>query len=123
MPKEANRLRAWQLSDALVVMIYEATKTFPRTELYGLTTQMRRAAISVPANITEGAARRGQQEFLQFLYISSSSLSELGYYLHLSRQLGYLTAQHHATLFPHYKAAARTLQGLISKVEVDLNRR
>ena len=113
----------WQLADDLAVMVYQMTKVFPKTELYGLTIQMRRAAVSVPANITEGAARRGQQEFLQFLYIASSSLSELGYFIHLSKNLGYLMNGHLEQVTARHKETARTLQGLISKIERDLNRR
>ena len=120
MAKDARSLKAWQLADALAVMVYRVTNTFPRVELYGLTIQMRRAAVSVPANITEGAARKGQHEFLQFLYIASSSLSELGYYIHLSDRLGYLTEEDRRQLTSLHKEAARTLQGLISKVEQDL---
>jgi len=123
MAKDARGLKVWHLADALVVQIYHVTKTFPRDELYGLTTQMRRAAVSVPANITEGAARKGQQEFLQFLCVASSSLSELGYHVHLSNRLGYLPKQAYQDLTPLLSETGRTLQGLIIKVGADLNKR
>lgn len=121
MPKDAKRLKAWQLADELAAMVYEATKPFPPSELYGLISQMRRCAVSAPANITEGAARKGQHELLQFLYIASSSLSELGYYIHFSNRLGYLSKEPHARLRVLHTESARTLQGLINKIETDLN--
>ena len=74
----------------LVILVYRATSGFPQSEHYGLTSQLRRAAVSVPANIAEGAARNGSKEFLHFLGIASGSLSELDTLTDLSRQLGYL---------------------------------
>lgn len=123
MPKDASRLTVWQLADTLTMAIYQATKPFPKDERYGLTSQMRRAAVSVPANISEGAARKSQHEFLQFLYIASASLSELGYYVRLSTRLGYFAAMTSADVASLQKETARTLQGLITKVEADLKRR
>ena len=123
MPKDASHLKVWQLADSLALMVYRHTKPFPKPEVYGLTIQMRRAAVSVPANITEGAARKGQQEFLHFLYIASASLSELGYYIHLANRLDYLLSVDRDQLASLQKETARTLQGLITKVESDLNRR
>ncbi|MFV8360212.1 four helix bundle protein [Flavobacterium sp. LS1P3] len=70
-------LDVWKRSMDLVVKVYQITKLFPDTEKYGLSSQMRRAAVSIPSNITEGAARKGDKEFIQFLYISIGSLSEL----------------------------------------------
>lgn len=74
----------------LVVAVYSATSRFPQNEQYGLTSQLRRAAVSVPANIAEGAARNGSKEFLHFLGIASGSLSELDTLIELANQLGYL---------------------------------
>lgn len=74
----------------LVVAVYSATSRFPQNEQYGLTSQLRRAAVSVPANIAEGAARNGSKEFLHFLGIASGSLSELDTLIELACQLGYL---------------------------------
>jgi len=70
-------LEVWKKSMDLVVKVYQITKLFPDTEKYGLTSQMRRAAVSIPSNIAEGASRKGDKEFIQFLYISIASLSEL----------------------------------------------
>ena len=70
-------LDVWKRSMDLVQIIYEYTKLFPKEEMYGLTSQMRRAAVSIPSNIAEGAARKGDKEFIQFLMLSLGSLSEL----------------------------------------------
>ena len=74
----------------LVVSVYSVTATFPQHEQYGLVSQLRRAAVSVPANIAEGAARNGSKEFLHFLGIASGSLSELDTLIDLARKLGYV---------------------------------
>ena len=71
-------------------MVYEITESFPKSELFGLSSQMRRAAVSVPSNIAEGAARKGSKEFDYFLNISRGSLSELDTQVEIARGLGYL---------------------------------
>ena len=75
----------------LVEAFYFVTQSFPREEMFGLTAQIRRAAVSVPANIAEGSARKGTAELVQFLHIANGSLSELDTHLELARRLGYLT--------------------------------
>jgi four helix bundle protein len=89
MPYE--RFQAWQACDALVIVVYRVSGAFPRHELYGLTSQARRAAFSAAANIAEGSAKRGAAEFRRYLDISLGSLSELSYALRLSFKLGYLS--------------------------------
>jgi four helix bundle protein len=89
MPYE--RFRAWQACDELVLAVYRVTAAFPRHELYGITSQARRAAFSAAANIAEGSAKRGVGEFRRYLDISLGSLSELSYALRLSFKLGYLS--------------------------------
>ena len=79
---------------ALVKAVYEVTRNFPKEEIYGLTAQMRRAAVSVPSNVAEGAARTGQREFAQFLNVASGSLSELETQLLIAVDLGYLEQGH-----------------------------
>lgn len=80
----------WQVGIELVVEIYRLTGGFPPEERYGLTSQMRRAAVSVPSNIAEGAARQSEKEFLQFLIIARGSLSELETQVLIANKLGYL---------------------------------
>ncbi len=83
-------LEAWKKSIELVTSIYEVTKSFPKEEIYGLTSQIRRCAVSVPSNIAEGAARHSIKEYLQFLYISLGSISELETQLIISQNLGFI---------------------------------
>lgn len=85
-------LRAWQEAMTLVKDVYQITASFPKEEIYALTSQMRRAAVSIPSNIAEGAARTGDKEFLQFLSISRGSLSELETQLIIAKELGYMQA-------------------------------
>jgi four helix bundle protein len=85
-----TKLSAFELADELAVMIYRTTKNFPKEEVYGLTSQMRRATVSVPSNIVEGCARESQVEYLRFLEIAFASLRELHYQFDLARRLGYI---------------------------------
>ena len=83
-------LVAWQKSMQLVETIYKITRKFPNEELYGLTTQMRRSAVSVPSNLAEGQLRKSKNEFIQFISIALGSCAELSTQLDLSKRLGYL---------------------------------
>ena len=85
-----KELDVWKLSMDLVESIYEVTKSFPKDEQYGLTSQMRRSAVSIPSNIAEGAARKGNKEYVQFLYISLGSLSELETQLLIAQRLKFV---------------------------------
>jgi four helix bundle protein len=112
-------IRAWQLADDLAASVYQATKEFPRDELYGLTSQMRKAAVSVAANIVEGSSRRSRQEYLQILSVAKASLSEVSYYIHLSKRLTYLSESRASQLDSLCEETARTLYGLIQAVSKD----
>jgi four helix bundle protein len=87
-----KELMAWQKSMDLVEEVYNCTRDFPKEDLYGLTSQIRRAAISIPSNLAEGASRAGVKEFLQFLHIARGSASELETQLLLAERIGYLPA-------------------------------
>ncbi len=87
--RDHTKLRAFQLADEIALMIYQATRGFPKDEIYGLSAQMRRAAVSVPSNIVEGCARGTQPEYLRFLEIAFGSLRELHYQFSLAARLGY----------------------------------
>ncbi len=89
--RDHTKLRAFELADEVAVLIYRKTKEFPKEEIYGLTSQMRRAAVSVPSNIVEGCVRSTETEYLRFLEIAFGSLKELHYQIGLSRRLGYST--------------------------------
>ena len=96
--RDYTKIEAWRLADDLTVAVYERTRCFPREEIYGLTSQLRRAAYSVPANIVEGSSRKGRREFRRFLDISVASLSELEYALEVANALGYVAAEAYAAL-------------------------
>lgn len=90
MERKHRDLPVWQAAVELVPLVYRMTAGFPREEVYGLAAQMRRAAVSVPSNIAEGAARSGPNELLHFLSMASASLSELDTHVEIARRLGYL---------------------------------
>ncbi len=105
------------MADELALAIYKTTKEFPKREMWGITSQMRRAAVSVPANIVEGSVRRHKDEYLQFLYISASSLAELGYYIKFSKDIGYFREGEFEELYEKYEETAKVLRGLITYIE------
>jgi len=117
MARDYTKIKAWQVTDELALLVYKATKEFPKSEIWGLTSQMRRAAVSMPRNIVEGSARKNRNEYLQFLYIAISSLTELSYYIKFSKELGYLGTHQHEELKGKAQEGLRTLQGLISYIE------
>lgn len=86
-----NKLEVWKTAHQLVLEVYTVTKGFPKEELFGLTNQVRRSAVSIPANIVEGQARQHPKEFKQFLYIAKGSTEETNYHLFLSKELGFLS--------------------------------
>ena len=87
--RDHRKLRAFELADEVVLLVYQLTRTLPAEEVYGLTSQKRRAAVSVPSNIVEGCTRESQAEYLRFLEIAFGSLRELGYQFDLAKRLGY----------------------------------
>ena len=117
MGRDYTKIKAWQLADKLALLVYKATKKFPKSELWGLTSQMRRATVSVPANIVEGSARKNRKEYLQFLYIAISSLAEVNYYIRFTRELEYLDTNDYKELWAKSQESLRTLQGLIAYIE------
>jgi four helix bundle protein len=88
-----RELRVWQSGMELLVRVYELTRTLPKTEIYGLSSQLQRAAVSVPANIAEGHSRNHLREYLQFLSIARSSLAEVATYLELIERLSYAPSE------------------------------
>lgn len=88
--RDHTKLRVFELADQLAIAIYKGTATFPREEQFGLTSQMRRAAVSVPSNIVEGCARDSTSDYVRFLDIAFGSLRELDYQASLAHRLGYL---------------------------------
>jgi four helix bundle protein len=114
---ESHRdLVVWKKSMALVTAVYAATRGFPRDESYGLTNQIRRAAVSVPSNIAEGKGRISKREYLQFLSTSRGSLLELECQLEIAHNLGYLDDSTFGPLSAQTSEVGRILNGLISAI-------
>ena len=111
--RDHTELRAFELADEVAVLLYRVTARFPKEELYGLTSQMRRAAISIPSNIVEGCARDTQADYLRFLYIAFGSLRELHYQLDLSKRLGFLRDEDSSLIEPKIIETEKVLNGLI----------
>ena len=88
--KSYRELQVWKVSMELVIEIYGLTDNFPRSEVYGLTNQIRRSSVSIPSNLAEGSGRKNTKEYIQFLYISKGSLTELETQIEISNRLGYL---------------------------------
>ena len=107
-------LDVWKKSIYLVTDIYKATSDFPKEEIFGLTSHLRKTAISIPSNIAEGAARKGQKEFIRFLYISLGSLSELDTQLIIAENIEYL--EYTITLKEKLLAIKYMLNGLINSL-------
>ena len=118
--RDFRKIDAWRLADDFAVAIYEATQSFPREEIYRLTSQLRRAACSVPANIVEGASRGSKKDYLHFLYIARGSCSEAHYFVHLSTRLAYLSEPVSVRLDAMASQTGRTLAGLIRVVEKEI---
>ena len=114
-------LRVWQQSIELVTSIYMITKTFPKEEMFGLVSQMRHAAVSVPSNIAEGYARGTDRENLHFLRISSGSMSEVETQLLLSLNLGYLSQESYDELSENLTSVWKQLNALISSIKKRLS--
>jgi four helix bundle protein len=91
-------LNVWKSSTALAIEVYHLTKSFPREEMYGITSQIRRAAISIPSNISEGASRNSKTEFVRFLNIAGGSLAELETQLYLSTEIGFIEVEQFKSL-------------------------
>lgn len=115
--KDFKELKVWEKAHELTLSLYSLSKSFPKEELYGLTSQLRRSAVSVCANIAEGCGRRSDGEFVRFLQISRGSASELEYHLLLCRDLGLMNESAHANLERKLAEVQRMLTSLVSAIE------
>ena len=110
-----QQLEVWQEAHKLTLLVYKITKAFPSEEKFGLVSQMRRAAVSIPANIVEGFKRRGSRDKLRFYNIAEGSLEEVKYFFILSKDLNYISATDE--LITQAEAVGRLLNDLITSVE------
>ncbi|MGA3164743.1 MAG: four helix bundle protein [Terriglobia bacterium] len=110
-------IRVWQRSYALALSVYQTTASFPAAERFGLTSQLRRAAVSVPTNIAEGSKRRKGHDYARFLNISEGSLAETENLLMLSRDLGFIAGDKAESLLNEISEISRMLAALRAKVE------
>lgn len=111
--RDFRELKVWDKAHRLTLDVYRTTKGFPKDELYGLTSQIRRAAASIGANIAEGAGKNSRPDFARFLQIGLGSASELEYHLLLSRDLGYLQPESYQTLSARVVELKKMLTGFI----------
>lgn len=118
--RDYKKIRAYQVSDELALEIYKLTKLFPKDEIYGLVSQMRRAAVSISCNIAEGASRQHLKDYLNFLYIARGSNAELEHLLSLTLRLGYVSADVIKNVSKRCIESAKTLSKLIQIVTAEL---
>lgn len=119
--QDFRKLEVWEKAHRLVLSTYQATGTFPKEEIYGLTGQIRRAAASIPANIAEGCGRNTDADFARFLQIAMGSSSELEYHLLLARDLGFLSVEMHKQLEPQVQSVKQMLSALLRTLRAPLS--
>lgn len=117
--KDFHELKVWQKAHQLTLSIYQVTTTFPRTEMYGLTSQLRRSCSSIPANLAEGCGRRGDADFGRFCSIAMGSASELEYHLLLARDLKMIRPEDYEDLTQRATELKRMLTALMQKLKAD----
>ena len=112
-------LTVWQKGHQLVLSIYKITLNFPRAETFGLTSQLRRASVSITSNIAEGFSRKSFAEKIQFLYLAKGSLTEVQNQLMISRDVGYITAEKCTFLLEETNVIGKMLSSLIEKTQLN----
>lgn len=113
--KSYQELLVWQKGMLIVKTIYELTSQFPKEEIYGLTAQMRRSAVSIPSNIAEGRSRSTRKDFIQFLKIASGSLAELETQVLIAQEIGFLKNEHMVSMLDEER---RMLHSMMKKLQV-----
>ena len=111
-----KKLDVWKLADDLAYRVYIITRNFPKEEKYGITSQLRRAALSIPTNLVEGYSRKGDKELSRFLSISLGSLAETKYLLHFSYKLKYLKDEEYEEISAEYEVLGKKLWRFYDKV-------
>ena len=119
-PRAHKKLDVWKESIELATVIYRVTEQFPKSEVFGLTSQLRQAVVSIPSNIAEGAGRVSKKEFAQFLKITGGSLSELDTQIEIARNVNYISDETKRDLDSRIASIGRKLAGLINKVKREI---
>lgn len=114
--RDIRKYEVFALADRLVLKVYHLTAGFPSDEKFGLTSQLRRAACSIPINLAEGAARASAKEFANFVNIAAGSCEEVRYEIHLAAELGYLKAEEQKALDAEYETVKKMLSRLLAVV-------
>jgi four helix bundle protein len=117
--KDFHELNVWKKAHELTLAVYQVTAKFPRDELYGLTSQLRRACSSIPANLAEGCGCHGDAEFARFCSIARGSASEVEYHLLLAKDLNLISPEDHARLTQQTTDVKRMLSGLLQKLRAE----
>jgi len=117
MVKSYKNLIVWQKAYQLTLLVYQSTKSFPKEEIYALTSQIRRAVVSIPSNIAEGYCRQRKLEYIQFLQISFGSGAEVETQLSIAKDLGYISSQDFERMSKLLDEVMRMLNSLISKIK------
>ncbi|MBA3035741.1 MAG: four helix bundle protein [Desulfobacterium sp.] len=118
--KNYQDLEVWQKAMDLVIMCYKISGTFPKNEVYGLSSQLQRAAVSIPANIAEGRERRYSKEFLQYLSIAYGSLAEVETHIHIAKRLGYINENQFNETLGKTSEIGRMLNGLQKSIKKNI---
>ena len=114
--KSFQDLNIWKEAHQLTLEVYRITKEFPASEMYGLTSQLRRASSSVPSNIAEGMGRNTTKELMNFIYVARGSLSETIYHLILTKDLGYISKEDFESLYNRYNGLGMGINTFIKKL-------
>lgn len=111
-----KQLKVWQKAMDLVLLVYDCTKTFPKEEMFGLSSQLRKAAVSIPSNIAEGSERRSDKDFIRFLRVASGSNAEVETQLYIAMKLGYIGTEQLFECQQLSSEIGRMVNGLINSL-------
>lgn len=117
MIRKHQNLKVWEKTTELALQVYSVTKAFPKDEIYVLTSQLRRAATSVPSNIAEGSERKSDRDFIRFLRIAAASLAEIETQMYIALKLEYIAQETYEAILTASAENGKMLNGLISKLE------